>query len=83
MSRLELQDDSIYVVGMGAQTPVGRSALSAAAAVRCGISAYAEHPFMIDKHGEPMVVAMAEWLDVALDAKARLIQLGIDATKDA
>ena len=83
MSPIELQNDSIYVVGVGAQTPVGRNALSAAAAVRCGISAYAEHPFMIDKHGEPMVVAMADWLDESLNANSRMIQLGVDAAIDA
>ena len=83
MSRIELQNDSIYVVAVGAQTPVGRNALSAAAAVRCGISAYAEHPFMIDQHGEPMVVAKADWLDETADAKTRMIQLGCDAAVDA
>jgi 3-oxoacyl-[acyl-carrier-protein] synthase I len=83
MTRLEIREDSIYVVGVGAQTPVGRTALSAAAAVRCGLSAYAEHPFMIDRFGEPMVVAMAEWLDASMDAKARMIQMGFDAANEA
>lgn len=83
MTPFQLKPDSVYVVGVGAQTPVGRKSLSAAAAVRCGISAYAEHPFMIDRHGEPMIVAMADWLDEAFTAKERIAQLGIDAATEA
>jgi len=77
------QDESIYIVGAGAQTPVGRYVLAAAAAVRCGISAYAEHPFMIDRHGEPMVVARAEWLDETLPIEDRLVSLAVDAAQEA
>ncbi len=83
MNPSRIQQDAVYVIGVGAQTPVGRNALSAAAAVRCGISAYAEHPFMIDKHGEPMVVVRADWLDGSVDGKDRMIRFGIDAAIDA
>lgn len=79
----EWKCDAVYVAGVGAQTPVGRSALKASAAVRCGISASAEHPFMIDRNGEPFVVSMADWLDDSLDLRSRIIQLGIDAAIDA
>jgi len=34
MPNAALQDESIYIVGAGAQTPVGRYVLAAAAAVR-------------------------------------------------
>lgn len=54
--------DAVYVVGLGASTPVGRDALSSAAAVRAGINGFAEHPYMIDSAGEPMRVAIAPWL---------------------
>ena len=37
---------------------------SSAAAVRAGISGFAEHPFMIDTAGEPMRAAIAPWLDI-------------------
>jgi 3-oxoacyl-[acyl-carrier-protein] synthase-1 len=83
MSDSYLQDDSLYLVGAGAQTPVGRYVLAAAAAVRCGISAYAEHPFMIDKHGEPMVVARADWLDETLPLADRIVTLAVDAAQEA
>lgn len=83
MSTPVFQDDSLYLVGAGAQTPVGRYVLAAAAAVRCGISAYAEHPFMIDKHGEPMVVARADWLDETLPLEDRIVTLAVDAAQEA
>jgi hypothetical protein len=66
-----------FIVGAGAQTPVGRYVLAAAAAVRCGVSAYAEHPFMIDKQGEPMVVARADWLDEAISQEDRIVTLAV------
>lgn len=83
MSTSILEDAAIYIVGAGAQTTVGRSVLAAAAAVRCGISAYAEHPFMIDKHGEPMVVARARWLDETLPLVDRIVTLAVDAAHEA
>lgn len=83
MNAPTLSDEAFYIVGAGAQTPVGRSVLAAAAAVRCGISAYAEHPFMIDKHGEPMVVARAEWLDETLPLADRIVTLAVDAAQEA
>jgi len=73
----------IYIVGMGAQTPIGRSALASAAAVRCAISAYAEHPYMIDKHGEPMIVCRADWLDDDLPWADRLASLADEAAAEA
>jgi 3-oxoacyl-[acyl-carrier-protein] synthase-1 len=50
------------IVGVGAQTPVGRTAPYAAAAVRARISCAEEHPHLVDLRYEPMVVAQARWL---------------------
>jgi 3-oxoacyl-[acyl-carrier-protein] synthase I len=83
MKTVAIQEDAIYIVGAGAQTPVGRSVLATAASVRCDISAYAEHPFMIDKHGAPMVVARAGWLDKALPVEDRIATLAADAAREA
>jgi 3-oxoacyl-[acyl-carrier-protein] synthase-1 len=82
MTDLPIADDGIYVASVGAQTPVGRSALQAAAAVRCGISASAEHPFMIDRFGEPMVVAMAGWIPAETSIEERIVHLGAAALLD-
>lgn len=83
MKTAEIKETSIYIVGTGAQTPVGRSALAAAAAVRCNIAAFSEHPFMIDKHGEPIVVARAKWLDEDLPLTERIVTLAVDAAGEA
>src|SRR5262245_57299063 len=83
MSSAFVNDEAVYIVGAGAQTAVGRYVLAAAAAVRCGISAFAEHHFMIDKYGEPMVVARAEWLDETLPLGDRVVTLAVDAAKEA
>jgi 3-oxoacyl-[acyl-carrier-protein] synthase-1 len=79
----DLRSDGIYVLGTGAQTPVGRSAPAAAAAVRCGISAYTEHSYLVDQHGEPMVVARAEWLDETPPITDRIFALAEDAAHEA
>ena len=38
---------------------------------------------MIDRHGEPMVVALADWLPEHLLPQDRMIRLGADALLDA
>jgi len=65
----------IYVVGLGASTPVGRDAWSSAAAVRAGISGFTNHPYMLDSAGEPMRVALAPWVDPHLEGAERLLAL--------
>jgi 3-oxoacyl-[acyl-carrier-protein] synthase-1 len=72
----------VDVVAVGARTPVGLTAASAAAAVRAGISRIAEHPYMLDKDGEPYLVAMDRTLD-AHDRNERLFALGSSAAEQA
>jgi 3-oxoacyl-[acyl-carrier-protein] synthase-1 len=83
MNRDSWSAEDIFIVGVGAQTPVGRSALKAAAAVRCGISAYQEHDFMIDRYGEPFVVAPADWLPSSLPPHERMARFASDAIVEA
>lgn len=83
MKTAVIQEDSIYIVGAGAQTPVGRSVLAAAAAVRCNVAAFSEHPFMIDEDGDPMVVARATWLAEDLPVADRIVALAADAAEEA
>jgi 3-oxoacyl-[acyl-carrier-protein] synthase I len=80
---IRFNDEAVYVIGAGAQTPVGRSVLAAAAAVRSGISAFAEHPYMFDKDGEPMVVARADWLPARLPIQDRIVALAVGAAQQA
>jgi 3-oxoacyl-[acyl-carrier-protein] synthase-1 len=65
----------VYVVGLGASTPIGRDAWSSAAAARAGISAFVEHPYLIDTAGDPMRVAMAPWLEMEVDGTNRFAAL--------
>ena len=60
--------DGMVVVGVGARCAVGLTAPAAAAAARAGISRLTEHPFMLDKAGEPMVVARDPTIDPMLQA---------------
>ena len=48
---------------LGAVTPIGRTAATAAAAVRAGIARFTEHAFMVDSEGEPMHLAQCPWLE--------------------
>ena len=75
--------EPVYVVALGASTPVGRDAWSSAAAVRAGISGFAQHPYMIDTAGEPMRVAIAPWLDVDCQGQERLESLLFPAMDQA
>lgn len=61
----------IEVVAVGARTPVGLTAASSAAAVRAGISRYAEYPF-IDVRGQRLVVAADSLLETRLEGRDRL-----------
>jgi 3-oxoacyl-[acyl-carrier-protein] synthase-1 len=75
--------DAIDIVGLGAQTSLGRTALSSAAAVMAGITRQEEHPYMIDQYGEPMLVSMASYLSEDLGAIDRMVQLAAGATREA
>jgi 3-oxoacyl-[acyl-carrier-protein] synthase-1 len=73
----------IYVMGLGASTPVGRDAWSSAAAVRAGISGFTQHPFMIDSAGEPMRAAIAPWLEIECHGQDRFEALLFPAINQA
>ncbi len=80
---MSVTSESVYVVGLGASTPVGRDALSSAAAVRAGISGFTEHPYMIDTAGEPMRIALAPWLDIEYQGVERFEALLFPAIEQA
>lgn len=62
---------AIVVVSVGARTPLGFSAAASAAAVRAGISGIQNHPYMIDRFGEPMKVTRDVGIDAALNGPDR------------
>lgn len=75
--------ESVCVVGLGACTAIGMNAPSAAAAVRAGITGFHEHPFMIDKVGEKMVVAQVPALSAEVGIADRLSALALSAAREA
>ena len=71
------------VVGLGAVTPIGLTAAASAAAARAGIAGFSDHPFMIDRIGEPFVVASVPVLDVDLAGEDRLLSMAVPAIQEA
>jgi 3-oxoacyl-[acyl-carrier-protein] synthase-1 len=74
---------AVSVAAMGASTAVGRNAWATAAAVRAGISGFANHPYMLDTRGEPMRVAMAPWLEPDCQGVDRFAALLLPALAQA
>ncbi|WMJ02457.1 beta-ketoacyl synthase N-terminal-like domain-containing protein [Pseudomonas chlororaphis subsp. aurantiaca] len=73
----------LAIIGCGARTPVGFDRRSSAAAVRAGISVIAEHPFLIDRFGEPMKVTRDAGLDPYQTGLERLLALATPAAREA
>jgi 3-oxoacyl-[acyl-carrier-protein] synthase I len=74
---------ALNVVAAGARTSLGFDLASSAAAARAGITAFADHPFMIDRSGAPMAVARDADLALDLDRDERLARLAAAAAQDA
>ncbi|TIV63201.1 MAG: beta-ketoacyl synthase, partial [Mesorhizobium sp.] len=71
------------IVGIGARTPLGFSAEASAAAVRAGISAIQDHPYMIDRVGERMKVTLDSGIDAALNGPDRAVAIAVGPALDA
>ncbi|MCX4239743.1 beta-ketoacyl synthase N-terminal-like domain-containing protein [Paraliomyxa miuraensis] len=63
------------IVNCGARTVVGLRAWTTAAAVRAGISRLGFHPYMLDKYGDEMRVAMDCKLDEHVEGEDRMRRL--------
>ncbi len=73
----------VHIVATGARTPLGLQAAPSAAAYRAGITAAIQHPFLIDRAGEPMSLACDASLDPGLVGNARLLRLAETALREA
>lgn len=73
----------VAIVGLGAATPVGRTAAASAAAVRAGVAGFGQHPLAFDSRGEPVTLAYAPWLDVEAAMSVRMQTLGLAAAEEA
>ena len=78
-----LSKKGIPIIGTGARTPLGLNAAATAAAVRAGVTLMQEHPFMIDKQGEKMVISLDAELPIEIGGVDRFIQLAVDPSLEA
>ncbi len=78
-----MRTESVWIAAVGASTPLGRDALASAAAVRAGMAAHAEHPYVVDRAGEPVRVAPVPWLDLDFQGPARFEALLVPAVEQA
>lgn len=74
---------SASIVSVGARTPLGLRAAASAAAYRAGMNAMGEHPFMIDRLGDPMPGALDARLDPRTMGTPRLLALAESALAEA
>lgn len=72
----------VHIVANGIRTPLGLQTASSAAGYRAGISAVAEHPFMVDQQGDPMPGALDSELDPALVGAQRFLALAETALQE-
>jgi len=73
----------VEIVGVGARTPVGLVADASAAAIRGALSVIRQHPFFVDKTGEPMMMACDAVLSPDLDGADRYVELARPAFEQA
>src|SRR3954452_11769654 len=71
------------IAGCGAVTAIGLSAPASSAAQRAGIGGQTEHPFMLDRTGEPMIVARVPWGAEDMDVVAGMAELALPAAREA
>jgi len=72
----------VYIVAASARTPLGLDAEASAAAVRAGISALSEHPFLVDQAGDMMPGALDAEIDPYVFGSDRLLLLAEPALRE-
>lgn len=77
------RDHDVCLVGGGACTSIGATLPASAAAMRAGVAAFSDHPFMVDTAGEPMVVSRANYLADDVLGVQRLVTLAWRASSEA
>lgn len=69
----------LAVIGAGARTSLGSGLPASAAAARAGVCQFADHPFMVDDHGFPIVVARDPFLAPGVERVSRLSAMAASA----
>jgi 3-oxoacyl-[acyl-carrier-protein] synthase-1 len=73
----------VEIIGLGARTPLGLASDASAAAVRGALSVIGQHPFFVDKTGEPMMMACDAVLPADLDGTNRYLELARPSLAEA
>lgn len=73
----------VHVVWGGACTSVGGTLAASAAAVRAGVAAFEDHPYIVDSTSKPLVVARAGYVPDDVGGLERLLALAIPAAEEA
>lgn len=74
--------EDLHVVAVGARTPLGFNSESSFAALRAGISVVRDHLFYIDKHDEPVQMALDYELKPGLGVIDRVIAMATSALEE-
>jgi 3-oxoacyl-[acyl-carrier-protein] synthase I len=74
---------TIHIIGIGAQTVLGRTAATTASSVGAGLSRLTVHPTVADKSGELVTVAMADFLPEDMPVVDRMVELALPAIAEA
>ena len=69
------RSNDVAILSVGAATAVGETASTTAAAVRAGVSGFAEHDYLDDLNGDRFVIAPATYLDSDASLVDRLVGL--------
>jgi len=72
----------VYIIAASARTPLGLDAEASTAAVRAGISALSEHPFLVDQTGDMMPGALDAEIDPYVFGSDRLVLLAESALRN-
>lgn len=74
---------TIHIIGIGAQTVLGRTAATTATSVGAGLSRLTVHPSVADKSGELVTVAMADFLPEDMPVVDRMVELALPAIHES
>jgi 3-oxoacyl-[acyl-carrier-protein] synthase-1 len=74
---------SVHIVASGARTSLGLQAAPSAAAIRAAVSGMAEHPFIVDFKGNPLVGSLDHCLDPRMNGPDRLLALAEGPLREA
>ena len=72
----------LAVFGVGCRTAVGLTAPSTSAAVRAGIAGFRQHPYIVDRHGDPLIAAALPAMPGATSIEDRLLVHAVAAARE-